>query len=337
VCGVSGSGKSTLVRDVVFRGLQRRLAGKRPPARSWGTLSGTAGLRRSIEVDQTPIGRTPRSNPATYAGFFSEIRALFSRTPEARARGYGASRFSFNVRGGRCEDCAGQGRTRMVMNFLPDAFVPCERCNGLRFNTETLEVRYAGRSIAEVLDLTVSEALEVFSAHPRIHRTLEVLEKIGLGYLHIGQPSPTLSGGEAQRLKLAAELGNGTSGGSLYVLDEPTTGLHMADVTRLIGVLRQLVSRGDTVLVIEHNLDLIAACDWLIELGPEGGEAGGRVVAEGTPLEVARTAHTYTAEALREALPPDGSSKKRRQRSGEGGRPSKLTPTRSASDVASAG
>jgi excinuclease ABC subunit A len=337
VTGVSGSGKSTLVRDVLYtqlrralneegvplrmRGGRRRGAGARfSGGRLLGSLSGFASLRRVVEVDQSPIGRTPRSNPATYVGFYSDVRALFALTPEARARGYGASRFSFNVSGGRCEGCAGQGRIKVVMNFLPDAYVPCERCQGRRFNAETLVVRYGGRSIAEVLELTVSEALEAFSAHPRIQGFLAVMEEMGLGYLALGQPSHTLSGGEAQRIKLAYELGREGSGRVLYVLDEPTTGLHMADVARLIRVLRRLVARGDTVVVIEHNLELVAACDWMIDLGPEGGDAGGRIVAQGEPRRVASEAGSHTAVALRQALGagaapfhPPGATKRRQR------------------------
>jgi excinuclease ABC subunit A len=301
VTGVSGSGKSTLVRDVLFRALKARLAGRRlPPVLD--QLQGWESVGRALEVDEAPIGRTPRSVPATYVGIMDPIRELFAATPDAKARGYKAGRFSFNVKGGRCERCEGQGRLRVTMSLLPEVYIPCEGCGGRRYNADTLAVTLKGKSISEVLSMTVEEALGYFAPFPAIQRPLAFLEEIGLGYLQLGQPSPTLSGGEAQRIKLAAELASPGFGRSLYVLDEPTTGLHMADVAKLISALHRLVGRGDTVVVIEHNLDVVAAADCLIDLGPEGGEQGGRVVSWGTPEEVARSKESRTASFLKEAL-----------------------------------
>jgi excinuclease ABC subunit A len=298
VTGVSGSGKSTLVRDVLYRAAKARLAGKRlPPVLE--KLEGTRGIARALEVDESPIGRTPRSVPATYVGIMDTIRTLFAAVPDARALGYSRSRFSFNVKGGRCERCEGQGRLRVTMSLLPDVYIPCETCRRRRYNADTQAVLFKEKSVADVLEMTIDEAKELFSAVGAIRRPLEFLSEIGLGYLQLGQPSPTLSGGEAQRIKLAAELTSPGFGPSLYVLDEPTTGLHMADVAKLVSALQRLVDRGDTVIVIEHNIDLIAAADCVVDLGPEGGEAGGRVVARGTPEQVARSKTSRTAPYLR--------------------------------------
>jgi excinuclease ABC subunit A len=307
VTGVSGSGKSTLVVDTLQRALERRLYESREPAGAHDEIVGWQPLDKVIAVDQTPIGRTPRSNPATYSGVLADIRDAFARLPEARARGYDAGRFSFNRKGGRCEACAGDGVIRIEMHFLPDVYVTCEVCGGTRYGRETLEVRLRGKSIADVLALTVAEAIEHFAAYPAIRAKLETLRDVGLDYVRLGQPANTLSGGEAQRVKLARELARRTTGRTLYILDEPTTGLHFEDVRRLIGVLERLADQGNTVVVIEHNLDVIKTADRVIDLGPEGGAAGGRVVAVGTPEEIAAAPGSYTGRFLREILPSSGS------------------------------
>ena len=302
VTGVSGSGKSTLVNEIIFKGLAVRLNGARQRPGGHADLRGLDHLEKVIDIDQSPIGRTPRSNPATYTGVFDFIRELFSQTPEAKMRGYMPGRFSFNVKGGRCEACHGDGIIKIEMHFLPDVYVPCEVCHGRRYNRETLEVRYKGKNIAQVLDMTVDEALEFFRAVPKIARKLETIQDVGLGYIHLGQPATTLSGGEAQRVKLATELSRRSNGKTIYILDEPTTGLHMADIDRLLQVLHRLVDAGDTVLVIEHNLDVIKTADYLVDLGPEGGNRGGEVVVAGTPEEVAACAHSYTGQFLKRYL-----------------------------------
>ncbi len=304
VTGVSGSGKSTLVNEVLYRAVANRLHRARLRPGAHERIDGIEAVDKIISIDQSPIGRTPRSNPATYTGVFDHIRDLFSRTREARARGYKAGRFSFNVKGGRCEVCRGDGQIKIEMHFLPDVYVPCEQCHGRRYNRETLEVRFKGKSIADVLEMSVEEAVEFFAHIPKIQRRLQTLHDVGLDYIRLGQPATTLSGGEAQRVKLATELSKVATGDTMYILDEPTTGLHFADVQRLLEVLDRLVEAGNTVVVIEHNLDVIKSADRIIDLGPEGGEAGGEVVATGTPEQVAARSSSYTGQFLRSLVEP---------------------------------
>jgi excinuclease ABC subunit A len=299
VTGVSGSGKSTLVNNTLYPMAATRLNGA--TTLEVATCAGIDGLEhfdRCIDIDQSPIGRTPRSNPATYTGLFTPLRELFAGTPEARSRGYGPGRFSFNVKGGRCEACQGDGVTRVEMHFLPDVYVPCDICKGQRYNRETLDIRFKGKSIHDVLEMTVEEALAFFHAVPVIARKLETLAEVGLSYVRIGQAATTLSGGEAQRVKLSRELSKRDSGNTLYILDEPTTGLHFHDVQQLLNVLHRLRDHGNTVVVIEHNLDVIKTADWVIDLGPEGGDGGGAVVAEGTPEQVAASTSSHTGRFL---------------------------------------
>jgi excinuclease ABC subunit A len=303
VTGVSGSGKSTLVNEIVYKALSNLVNRHAVRPGEHDHIEGIEQLDKVIDIDQSPIGRTPRSNPATYTGVFDHIRELFSQTMEAKVRGYLPGRFSFNVKGGRCEACKGDGTLKIEMHFLPDVYVPCEVCAGRRYNRETLEVRFKGKNIAEVLDMSVEEALEFFTNQPKIARRLQTLYDVGLEYVRLGQPSTTLSGGEAQRVKLATELSKIATGNTLYILDEPTTGLHFADTAKLLEVLQRLVDSGNTVLVIEHNLDVIKCADWVIDLGPEGGDAGGLVVAEGIPEDVARVAASHTGRYLRRVLP----------------------------------
>jgi excinuclease ABC subunit A len=302
ITGVSGSGKSTLINDILFKAVARQLYGTLARPGRHDSVEGAELLDKVIAIDQSPIGRTPRSNPATYTKVFDPIRSLFAATTDARARGYKPGRFSFNVRGGRCEACQGAGRLRIEMHFLPDVFVTCDQCGGKRYNRETLEVHFKGLNIAEVLDLTVNQAREIFASVPKIVRVLDTLVSVGLGYLHLGQPATTLSGGEAQRIKLSRELAKRATGRTLYLLDEPTTGLHFHDVRKLLGVLHALVDRGNTVIVIEHNLDVIKTADWIIDLGPEGGDGGGEVVVAGTPDDVARCKASYTGQFLKKLL-----------------------------------
>lgn len=308
VTGLSGSGKSSLVMDTLYPALMNQIHKLNLPEGQYTSLTGTKGIEKVIEIDQSPIGRTPRSNPATYVELFGMIRKLFALTPEARARGYTPSRFSFNIRGGRCEACQGAGLTRVEMHFLPDLYVPCEVCQGKRFSRETLEISYKGKNITEVLELTVDEAIEFFASIPPLKDRLELLREVGLGYIRLGQPATTLSGGEAQRIKLARELSRRSKGSTVYILDEPTTGLHLEDVRRLIELLQRLVDKGNTIIVIEHHLDVIKCADWIVDLGPWGGDRGGELVATGTPEEIIRNPRSLTGQCLRQYLVDSGES-----------------------------
>jgi excinuclease ABC subunit A len=298
VTGVSGGGKSTLIIETLYNALARRLHDARTHPGAHDRIEGLEYLDKVIDIDQSPIGRTPRSNPATYTGAFTPIRDWFAGLPDAQARGYKPGRFSFNVKGGRCEACEGDGVIKIEMHFLPDVYVQCDQCKGKRYNRETLEVHFKGKSIADVLDMTVEEGVEFFKAVPPIRDKLAMLEQVGLGYIHIGQAATTLSGGEAQRVKLSKELARRATGKTLYILDEPTTGLHFEDVRKLLEVVHQLVDQGNTVVVIEHNIEVIKTADWIIDLGPEGGDKGGRIVAAGTPEQVAATPGSYTGHYL---------------------------------------
>jgi excinuclease ABC subunit A len=303
VTGVSGSGKSTAIVETLYPALQNHfnfLSKAKPGA--FETIEGLEHIDKAILIDQSPIGRTPRSNPATYVGIFSIIRDLFANLPEAKLRGYKPGRFSFNVKGGRCEACEGEGQKKIEMQFLSDIYVTCEVCHGTRYNQETLEVHYHGKSIAQVLDMTVSEATEFFAHYPSLSDRLKTISEVGLGYIHLGQPAPTLSGGEAQRVKLATELSRRSTGKTVYILDEPTTGLHFADLEKLLNVLHLLASKGNTVIVIEHNLDMIKNADWIIDLGPEGGDGGGKVIATGTPETIAKHPNSHTGLFLKKLL-----------------------------------
>jgi excinuclease ABC subunit A len=302
VTGVSGSGKSTLVIDTLYRALCQRLYRSRERAGAYREITGIETLDKVINIDQSPIGRTPRSNPATYTGVFTDIRDLFAQLPESKVRGYKPGRYSFNVKGGRCEACSGDGIIKIEMHFLPDVYVQCEVCKGARYNRETLEVRYKGKSIAEVLDMTVSQAAQYLENVPRIKAKLKTLEEVGLGYITLGQSATTLSGGEAQRVKLSRELSRRATGRTIYILDEPTTGLHFADIHKLLEVLQRLVDAGNTIVIIEHNLDVIKTADYIVDLGPEGGDRGGEVIATGAPEEVARVTRSYTGQFLRKML-----------------------------------
>ena len=291
-----------MVNDILYASLANKINGAKLPPGRHKRVRGIEQLDKVVGVDQSPIGRTPRSNPATYTGVFDHIRKLFSETTEAKVRGYQQGRFSFNVKGGRCENCQGDGTIKIEMNFLPDVYVPCEVCKGARYNRETLEVHYKGKTVADVLDMPIEEAAEFFEPITSIHRHLKTLVDVGLGYVRLGQPAPTLSGGEAQRVKLASELQKRSTGRTVYVLDEPTTGLHFQDIAKLLDVVNGLVDKGNTVIVIEHNLDVLKTADWLIDMGPEGGAAGGMVIAEGTPEDVAGMEHSYTGQFLRHVL-----------------------------------
>lgn len=302
VTGVSGSGKSTLVNEILYKGVAARLYHTKGKPGKHKEIAGLEFIDKIIDVDQSPIGRTPRSNPATYTGLFDAVRDLFSKTAEAKMRGYKPGRFSFNVKGGRCEACKGDGIIKIEMHFLPDVYVPCEVCHGARYNRETLEAKYKGKSISDVLNMTIDEALDFFANIPAIARKLQTIHDVGLGYIKLGQPATTLSGGEAQRVKLASELSKRSTGKTLYILDEPTTGLHTDDISRLLVILQRLVDSGDTVVVIEHNLDVIKSADYIIDLGPEGGEGGGTIVCTGTPEDISNNNQSYTGSFLKPLL-----------------------------------
>ncbi|HEX5538450.1 MAG TPA: excinuclease ABC subunit UvrA, partial [Methylophilaceae bacterium] len=302
VTGVSGSGKSTLINDTLYRAVAHHLYGSSVEAAPFESIDGLQFFDKVVDVDQSPIGRTPRSNPATYTGLFTPIRELFAGVPESRARGYGPGRYSFNVKGGRCEACQGDGVIRVEMHFLPDVYVPCDVCKGHRYNRETLEIHYKGKNIHEVLEMTVEQAYAFFEAVPVVARKLKTLLDVGLGYITLGQSATTLSGGEAQRVKLALELSKRDTGRTLYILDEPTTGLHFADIQLLLDVLHRLRDHGNTIVIIEHNLDVIKTADWIIDLGPEGGDGGGMIIAQGTPEQVAENSASYTGKYLKPML-----------------------------------